>query len=62
MSRLYVINVKYFVYANKEAIIEYSGCRAFIPRQNIIQLIGSIERIFRNIPERIPHRSHERDQ
>ena len=31
-------------------------------RQNLIQIIGSNERIFGNIPEHILHRSHNRDQ
>ena len=33
------------------SIFEYSGCGDFVPRQNLIQLIGSIEIIFGNIPE-----------
>ena len=46
----------------QEAIFEYSGCGAFAPRQNLIQLIGSNKRIFENITEQIPHRSPKRDQ
>ena len=42
-------------------IFEYSRCGAFVSRQNLIQLIGSNERIFGNIPEHILHRSHNRD-
>ena len=45
-----------------EAIFEYSRCGAFVPHQNLIQLIDSNERIFGNIPEHILHGSHNRDQ
>ena len=45
-----------------EAIFEYSECGAFVPRQYLMQLIDSNERIFGNIPEQILHRSHKRDQ
>ena len=41
---------------------EYSRCGAFVPHQNLVQLIGSNERIFGNIPEHIRHRSHNKDQ
>ena len=51
-----------YIHFVKETIFEYSGCWTFVPCQNIIQLIGSIERIFGNIPEQILHRSHKRDQ
>ena len=43
-----IINCIHFC---QEAIFEYSGCGAFVPRQNLIQLIGSNEQIFGNIPE-----------
>ena len=42
--------------------IEHSGFGAFVPHQNLIQLIDSNERILGNVPEQILHRSHKTDQ
>ena len=42
--------------------LNIKGVGLFLSRQNLVQLIGSNEQIFGNIPEHILHRSHNRDQ
>ena len=51
-------NKKLHTFLSKKQYLNIQG----VPHQNLIQLIGSDEQIFGNIPEQILHRSHKSDQ